>query len=169
MFEFLILLIFPGAMVLAGISDLITMTISNWISIVLVAGFMVLSVWAGLGWNDIGLHILVGFVALVAGFTCFSFNWIGGGDAKLFAATAMWMGWPDVVSYTLLSSVIGGLLTIVLVMQRNIPLPAGLVRHSWIARLHAVEDGVPYGFALAVTGLAIYPHSIWMARALGGS
>jgi len=167
MFEFLVLLIFPGAMVLAAISDLITMTISNWISITLVAGFAVLAVWAGLGVNEIGLHVLVGFIALAMGFTCFAFNWIGGGDAKLFAATALWLGWPDVVSYTLSASIFGGILTLVLLAQKGFPLPAGLARHGWVARLHALEDGIPYGFALAAAGLFIYPKSIWMTGSLG--
>jgi prepilin peptidase CpaA len=167
MFEFLLILIFPGAMVLAAVSDLVTMTISNWISIVLAAGFAVLAVWAGLGWSDVGLHVLVGFIALAAGFTCFAFNWIGGGDAKLFAAISLWLGWPDVLSYVLLASIFGGMFTVALLALNHIPLPAGLTRHAWIARLHTLKDGVPYGFALAAAGLVVYPHSIWMTSILG--
>jgi len=168
MFEFLVLSIFPGAMVLAAISDLITMTISNWISITLVAGFAILAAWAGLGINEIGLHVLVGFIALAIGFTCFAFNWIGGGDAKLFAATALWLGWPDVAAYTLSASIFGGILTLGLLAQKNVPLPAGLIRHGWIARLHVLEEGIPYGFALAAAGLVVYPKSIWMTGVFGG-
>jgi prepilin peptidase CpaA len=37
----------------------------------------------------------------------------------------------------------------------------------WIARLHAADTGVPYGIALAVAGLLVYPKTIYM-QALAG-
>lgn len=167
MFEILILLIFPGAMALAAASDLITMTISNWISIALVAGFALLSVWAGLGWLDIGLHLAVGLTALMVGFGCFAFGWIGGGDAKLFAASALWFGWPGVFEYAIIAAFLGGGLTMGLLFIQRVPIADVVGRHTWIGRLHSLENGVPYGLALAVAGLMVYPHSIWMTELLG--
>jgi prepilin peptidase CpaA len=165
MFEFLVLSIFPGAMIYAAISDMITMTISNWISIVLVAGFAALALWAGMPMGEIGTHIAVGLVALIVSFTCFALGWIGGGDAKFFAATALWFGWPAIIPYLFYASVFGGILTVILLSLNRLPLPAGLGRHEWVARLHKLEKGVPYGLALAAGGLVAYPKSVWMAGA----
>lgn len=167
MLELLVLIVFPGLMALAAASDLVTMTISNWVSIVLVAGFAVLALFMGLSLEAIGLHLLVGFGALVAGFLCFAAGWIGGGDAKLFAASALWFGMQDVLAYALTAAVFGGALTLVLVFFKGAPLPYILYRQFWIYRLNTLEDGIPYGLALAGAGLAVYPQSIWMAHLAG--
>jgi prepilin peptidase CpaA len=165
-FETLILMIFPAAMVIAAVSDLMTMKISNWISIALVLAFCTLALWAGLGLALIGWHVAVGLAALIAGFMAFAFNWIGGGDAKLCAATALWLGPAAIGEYVILFALIGGGLTLVLLFARGIPLPAGLARRSWIVRLHGSQNGVPYGMALAAAGLIVYPQSVWMTAAL---
>jgi prepilin peptidase CpaA len=94
----------------------------------------------------------------------FSLGWIGGGDAKLAAATALWMGWSLILDYGATAAIFGGVLTLALLSARMAPLPAALERHAWIERLHNLKTGVPYGIALAAAGLAQYPHSqIWAA------
>lgn len=163
MFELLVLLIFPAAMVFAALSDLVTMTISNWISIGLAASFVVLGLWAGLDLAVIGSHLLIGLIALALGFGCFAMKWIGGGDAKLFAATSIWLGWAGFSEYALFAAFLGGILTIALVLMRPLPLPARLTRHRWIDRLHKLEDGIPYGVALGAAGLIVYPKTILLA------
>ena len=135
MYEFLILLIFPGAMILAASTDLFTMTISNWISLALLIGFLVLATWSGMEPAAIGLHLAAGFAMLVVGFIMFSFGWIGGGDAKFFAATAIWVGWSHLFDYALVASLLGGVLTIAIVMLRGNLLPAFLTKLSWISKI----------------------------------
>ena len=76
--------------------------------------------------------------------------------------TALWLGPDHILQYAVLASILGGLLTMLVLFLRAMPLPAGLARRDWIARLHDAGTGVPYGVALAVAGLWIYPHSIWM-------
>jgi prepilin peptidase CpaA len=88
----LLLTVFPAAMAFAAAQDLLTMTVPNRIAIVLVAGFFALAPQVGLGWADIGWHLLAGIAALLFAFGCFAMGWIGGGDAKLFAATTLWLG-----------------------------------------------------------------------------
>ena len=90
--DLLILTIFPGAMALAAATDLFTMTVPNRLALALVACFFVVAPLAGLGWSDVGLHVALALAALAVTFVLFSFGWIGGGDAKLFAATCLWLG-----------------------------------------------------------------------------
>ena len=59
---------------------------------------------------------------------CSRCGYIGGGDAKLFAAVALWLGLQDLLPYTLVASRSGRLLTLALLALRQLPLPAGLAR-----------------------------------------
>lgn len=166
MLEFLILFIFPGAMVFAACSDLVTMTISNRISLVLVAGFAVTSLLTGLDLGAVAGHASAAAAMLAVGFAMFAMGWIGGGDAKLFAAASLWLGWEHLADYAFVVSLLGGALTLALVILRTQPLPAPIMRQSWVARLCRERGDIPYGIALAAGGLVVYPQTQWMA-ALG--
>jgi prepilin peptidase CpaA len=165
--DLLLLTIFPGAMALVAATDLFTMTVPNRIALVLVAGFLVAAPLVSLGWPEIGLHFGLAVAALVVTFTLFSFGWIGGGDAKLFAATCLWVGPAALLSYSVFSALIGGALTLALLFWRGVPLPEMLISQNWLVRLHDPKEGVPYGIALAAAGLLVYPQTPFMA-ALGG-
>lgn len=164
MFDAAILLIFPAMMAFAAASDLFTMTISNRVSFVLIGGFVVLAAVTGMPWATVGLHVGAGLLVLVIGFTCFAFGWIGGGDAKLAASTALWLGWSQLLEYAVYSSLLGGLLTMAVLNLRGAPLhPPFLMREGWYARITDENTGIPYGIALAAAGLILYPGSIWMS------
>jgi prepilin peptidase CpaA len=139
------------------------MTISNRISLALAGGFVALAALNGLSLHDIAMHIGAGALVLAAGFTCFAFGWIGGGDAKLAAATALWFGFSYLLDYLVYASLFGGALTLLLIQFRLLPLPAPLARHQWIMRLHEKGGGVPYGIALAAAALVVYPKTGWMS------
>jgi prepilin peptidase CpaA len=156
-------LLFPGLMVFAGFSDLFTMEISNRVSIVLVAAFFVLAVTFGVPLREIGLHVACGLLVLCLTFFFFSRDWIGGGDAKLASATALWFGFDHIADYGLVSALIGGGLTLLILTVRRWPLPSFLLSQPWIARLHDRHSGIPYGIALALAGLILYPQTrIWL-------
>jgi prepilin peptidase CpaA len=156
------LMLFPALMAFAAASDLFTMTISNRISLLLVAGFVLLAAVGGMGLEAISMHLAAGLLVLVVAFTCFAFGWIGGGDAKLAAATALWFGFDHLVIYLAYASVAGGFLTLALLQFRNWPLPKPLLSQEWLQRLHDRKGGVPYGIALAIGALLIYPDTEWM-------
>ena len=156
------LLLFPALMAFAASSDLLTMTISNRVSLALVAAFAVVALVSGASLPVIGMHAAAGAVVLVAGFTCFSFGWIGGGDAKLAAAIALWLGFSHLPEFLVYASLCGGALTLLTIQFRLLPLPAAL-RRPWILRLHEKGAGVPYGIALAAAALLVYPQTGWMS------
>ncbi len=157
------LLLFPALMAFAASSDLFTMTISNRLSIALVAVFFLLAAVTGMPLNDIGMHLAASALVLVVSFGFFTQGWIGGGDAKLAAATALWFGFDHLLDYLIYASLFGGALTLLLLQFRKLPLPGVMARQPWIQRLHDEAGGVPYGIALAAAALAIYPKTGWMA------
>ena len=153
-------------MAFSASSDLVTMTIPNRLCVALVVGYLALATAVGLPLSAVAIDLSCGLVVLVLMFTLFSLGWIGGGDAKLAAATALWLGWTLILDYGLVASVLGGVLTLTLLVSRRTHLPTWAARFDWIARLHHPETGVPYGIALAAAGLALYPNTqIWRAAA----
>jgi prepilin peptidase CpaA len=156
------LLIFPTVMAFAASSDFFTMTISNRISLILVAGFFALALGIGMSPAEILNHVGAAGLILALGFVFFLRRWIGGGDAKLAAATALWFGWAHLLDYMLYASLLGGALTLALLEFRKLSMPSGLVGRDWAERLHRPGGGVPYGIALAIAALVVYPSTIWM-------
>ncbi|MES2907418.1 MAG: prepilin peptidase [Pseudomonadota bacterium] len=155
--QILILGVFPAAMAFAAASDLVTMTISNWLQIVLIVAFGLIAILAQLPLETIGYHLLAFFVVLAISFFCFARGWIGGGDAKLAACTALWFGWAQALyDYILLAAILGGVLTLALLYFRRQTLPQRLANQNWIMRLHDEKQGIPYGIALAASALIVY-------------
>jgi prepilin peptidase CpaA len=156
------LLLFPALMAFAASSDLFTMTISNRLSLALAGGFAVLTVVSGMPLIQVAWHLGAGALVLVVSFVFFTRGWIGGGDAKLAAATALWFGFAHLLDYLLYASLFGGALTLLMLQFRGLPLPQVLARQDWVQRLHDKGAGVPYGIALAAAALVVYPHTGWM-------
>jgi prepilin peptidase CpaA len=156
------LLLFPALMAFAASSDLLTMTISNRVTLALLIGFFALALIVGMPLAEIAAHLGAAAVVLAVGFGLFTRGWIGGGDAKLAAATALWFGWSHLLEYVLYASLLGGVLTLALIEFRKLSLPSLLARREWIERLHRPESGVPYGIALAAAALIVYPYTAWM-------
>ena len=156
------LLLFPALMAFAAASDLFTMTISNRVSLALVAGFLVLAVFSGMGLQDMLSHAGAGAAVLAVAFICFAMGWVGGGDAKVAAAAALWFGFGHLLNYLVYASLFGGALTLLLLQFRQWPLPYALAGQAWLLKLHAKESGIPYGIALAISALMIYPETDWI-------
>ncbi|MDQ2083791.1 prepilin peptidase [Xanthobacteraceae bacterium Astr-EGSB] len=159
------LLLFPALMAFAASSDLLTMTISNRLTVALIIGFAVLAIMTGMPPQSMLEHASAGLLVLLVGFALFACGWIGGGDAKLAAATALWFGWPHLLDYVLYASLLGGALTLALLQFRKYALPASIATTEWVERLHRPGGGVPYGIALAAAALMIYPSTAWMSLA----
>lgn len=159
-----VFVVFPAAMAYAAASDLTTMTIPNWLCLLLLGAFGLCAVSTSMGWAVFGWHLAAGLTVLAVCFGLFAAGWIGGGDAKLAAATALWLGFEQLLPYLFIAAIAGGLLTTVILALRAAPLPALASNWAWARRLHDVKQGVPYGIALAVAALMVFPDTaIWRA------
>jgi prepilin peptidase CpaA len=163
----LLLLVFPALVITAALRDVVSYTIPNWISVALAAAFPVAALAQGLPLPTLGLDLAIGVAALAAGMAMFALRWIGGGDAKLFAAAALWLGWPAIMSYLAFTAIAGGALAVGLLGLRS-PMLRGYVLSgpAWFSRLAEPGENVPYGVAIAIGALAAFPASALM-RGLG--
>ena len=134
MLDIVRLLFFPLLMAFAASSDLFSMTISNKVSLALVAGFFALAFAAGMSPAEIGMHVAAGCVVLVAAFVFFARGWVGGGDAKLAAATSLWFGFDQLLPYLLDAALLGGALTLIIINFRLVPLPKPVGEWEWVER-----------------------------------
>ncbi|WP_106753933.1 A24 family peptidase [Pannonibacter carbonis] len=163
MLEAAILVVFPVLVAFAAASDLLTMTIPNRVSLMLASAFVVMAMATGMPFGQFSLHLVAGALVLVISFGLFAAGWMGGGDAKVASAIALWFGLSDhLTGFLILTAFYGMLLTIALVSARQMPyLPGVLRRQEWALRLHDSRSGIPYGIAIAVAALQVYPQSSW--------
>jgi len=155
-------------MAYAASSDLLTMRIANWLVAAVVLSYVALALVVQIGWEEIGWSAVAAAVVLVVAFAFFAFGWIGGGDAKLVAATSLWVGMTLMLQYLIYAALLGGALTLIILALRRYPLPGWLSRHKWIDRLHDTKSGVPYGIALAIAAILVYPETAVFRALIGG-
>lgn len=163
MLEFAVLLLLPGAVAFAAAMDLFTLTIPNRVSVVMALAFFPVAWMAGIGWWPIADHLIAGALVLALGILLFALGWFGGGDAKLLAAIALWVGTENLFPYFLYVALAGGALAMLFGVFRQVPLPRQLLGEPWAIRLHRPGSGIPYGIALAAGALLVYPQTIWFA------
>ena len=167
MLEALIFVVFPFCMLFAAISDMLSMTIANRVSVLLVVVFALVAPLTGMEWAAYGWHFAAGALVLAVTFGLFAMGGMGGGDAKLLAATAVWMGLNiHLVEYLVVSTLIGGLLTLAILIYRKSPLAAFTGRNPFLRHFADDTTGVPYGIALGLGGLLTYPDTPLMVWAL---
>lgn len=162
-----ILVIFPLCMAYAAFTDLLTMTIANRVSLLLIVSFFCIAPMAGLGLHEIGNHVAAMLVVFVICFGLFAANTMGGGDAKLLSASALWFGLgTELMTFMILVTVTGGLLCLFILKARS---PAGIYIMSRIPLTHnltAASQGVPYGIAIGAAGLITYPDTAIMQQVM---
>lgn len=157
--SFFILAIFAATMLTAVYKDVTTMTIPNWASLLVLAGFFMAIPFVWQGWANFGEHLTVGATMFALGFAMFAVGAFGGGDAKLMAATSFWWMWPDLVLYVFYTTLAGGALSIFMLVGRNF-IPASVLTHPWLYNLMGKDNKkMPYGLALAFGALVTLPQS----------
>jgi prepilin peptidase CpaA len=124
--------------------------------------YAVLAPFAGFTANEIERSVAVAAGVLLFGFIFFALGWVGGGDAKLAAVTALWFGPDHTPAYLFYMALLGSAFTLAILQFRVLPLPAYLQNRSWIARLHSHGSSVPYGVAMALAALVVLPQTRWM-------
>jgi prepilin peptidase CpaA len=166
MIEATIFVIFPLCLAIAAFLDLFTMTIPNRVSAILLGSFILIGPAAGFTWPSMGTHLAAGLIVFAGCFSLFALNIMGGGDAKLLTASAVWFGLNNsLMEFLIYVSIFGGLLTLVVLMlrkQENTILAAGIP----VPHLLFTAKKIPYGIAICVGGFLAYPSSPLMLTAL---
>jgi prepilin peptidase CpaA len=162
-----VFVIFPLCLAIAAFSDFFTMTIPNRVSAILLGAFIVVGPLAGLGLTDMAYHLAAGVIVFTFCFALFALNIMGGGDAKLLTASAVWFGLTfSLVEYLVYVSFFGGMLTLAILALRshtNTILASGLPVPDHLM----TAKKVPYGIAIGVAAFVAYPSSPLMMAALG--
>ncbi len=158
--------IFTIPQFMAALNDANAMKIPNRIPLLTFAGFVLMIPLTWTGFPALFEHLQVGITLFAAGFAMFALGWMGGGDAKLLAATAFWFTWPDVFTYMVYTSLFGGALTLFIMLGRQF-IPVKVLTSQWAQTMFRDETKIPYGLALAAGAILTLPKSQIFMAALG--
>jgi prepilin peptidase CpaA len=154
-----VFVILPLCLAIAALSDLLTMTIPNRVSLLMAGTFLAVAPLSGLPLDAIGMSLLAALIVFLICFALFALNVMGGGDAKLLSATALWFGFtPSLLLFISSVGLFGGFLTFAILLvrgQSNTILAMGLpIPNSLI-----LAKKIPYGIAIAAGGFVAFPSS----------
>lgn len=159
---------FPAALIIAAMNDLYEFKIPNWVSAVLFCSYFA----AGLGLGATPSMLLEGFLigcaALVVGFGMFAGRIVGGGDAKLLAACAPWIGLSSLALFLFNMAIAGGFFALALILFRRTPALPVYAQAPWLMRLHQRPKDIPYAVAIALGGLLTFSQTPLFQLAFGG-
>ena len=158
--------LFPLALLYAGARDLMSYEIPNWVSLAMIVAFLVAAFAGSFRLADIGWHLAAGAAVLAVGSILFAAKVFGGGDAKLLAACAVWIGWTGLLEFFMIVALIGGVLALIIIVFRRITLPQSWMKMSWIERLHDKDRDMPYGVAIGLGGILMVPDLPLYAHAI---
>ncbi len=162
------LAVYPAALLIAATTDLYEFKIPNWVSATLFGAFF--AACAALGApRAVALEgLLLAAGALALGFALFATRILGGGDAKLIAAIAPWIGLSGLAVFLFNMAFAGGLLAIALLLFRKTPPLPIYAQAPWVMRLHQKPKDIPYAVAIAAGGLLTFPQTPLFQLAFGG-
>lgn len=149
--------VFLGAMAVVIYTDLTTRQIHNKLIILLLGLYAPLVIASGGGIAVMAQGVLAAIPVLILGFLCFSLGWMGGGDAKLMPVSVLWLGPGLGISYLLVGAILGALMTVLLLGYRRYAGPSPDPDAQ-------VDPDVPYGPALAVSGVLMFLQSWWVGQ-----
>ena len=124
---------------------------------------LVLAPLAGFTVEQVAWSAALAVGLLVVSVIFFALGWMGGGDGKLLAVTALWLGVDHAPAFLVYTGLFGGALTLAVMQLRLVGLPAFLGNTPWIARLQSDKSGVPYGVAITLAALIVFPQTRWFA------
>ncbi|MFT3989156.1 A24 family peptidase [Aestuariivirga sp.] len=162
MIHFLSLTLFPVLMIAAGTGDALAMRISNRLVLLIALSFFPMALFTGMPLGVFGWHLATGAALFFAGFIIFSLGLFGGGDAKLLAAAGLWMGWPDVMPFLVMTALAGGILAVVVGAWSMVNMTSEIKDGPLFKRFGKIKPNVPYGYAFAIGALLAFPQSWWM-------
>ena len=159
MYAWIVLLVPPLCLATAALTDFLEMKIPNRIPLFLAACFLLVVPFSGLGLVGIAWHLAAALMVFSACFALFALNVMGGGDAKILTAAALWFGFnTSLFEFLVFTGYLGGFLTIAVILLRaNWDKLATVGMRLPQALMHAKK--IPYAIAIGAAGLIAYPSS----------
>jgi prepilin peptidase CpaA len=152
----ILLFLFCLAVIYGALTDVTRFKIPNAVSYGLVLLFLVR---VAVDWPDIALsqHLLIFAVVFVMCVVFWQLRWMGGGDVKFVAATALWMGPEGALGFCILLTVASALFVSVLKFVRfwNPYFQNGALPQTIKALLLKSETAIPYGLPTAVAAVGM--------------
>ena len=147
----IVIAIWTITLITAAISDLRSFRIPNYLPAILILLFGIVCIMTGFSGASIdnALHFLA---ALLVGMVLFSRSWIGGGDAKLYAAAALWFNWTGAVALIFTTTIAGAALAIAFVASRMLGLRKNVPKE---------DRRIPYGVAIAAGAILTAAWTGW--------
>lgn len=168
MIAYIILAVFPAALLVAAANDVYEFKIPNWVSIVLVCAYPVAGLAVGGAPGVIGEGLALGAGALTVGFILYAAKIVGGGDAKLFAATTPWLGVGALGPFLFNTALSGLVLAMAMMMFRKLPILPVYAHAPWLIELHQRKADLPYAVAIAAGGLLSFSQTPFFKLVFGG-
>lgn len=154
---------FSALMTASAVRDVTSFTIPNRLILWLSAGYALLAPLAGFGPREILVALGVASMVFFCSIAGFALGWMGGGDSKLLTVSALWIGPQAVPQFLLLTTLLGGLVALMLMTLRFLPDGPSAARPDWFLRLRAQESGVPYALPIGLAALMTLPQTPWLA------
>ncbi len=166
MLHTLSIFVLPAFMILAAITDCASLRIPNWLTGLTALAFFPMAFATGMPLAEIGWHLAAGLALFFAGYALFALRLFGGGDAKLMAAAGLWFGTSESLNFLIMTALAGGALALIIACwafasmswdmtgsDKSLPLRQRI--RQWTPKL-------PYGIALAVGAILVFPNTWWM-------
>jgi prepilin peptidase CpaA len=129
-------------------TDISTLRIPNWISIAIVALFVIAAL--ELPPKAIIPHLLAGGLAAAGGTALFAARQLGGGDVKLLAAVALWVGWDAaLIEMLLIIGIAAAIVSLIVIAIRSRLLERAFAHCVHRPAILDPTSGAP--FAVAIT------------------
>jgi prepilin peptidase CpaA len=164
MFDLILMTLFPFLVMAAAIADFFTMKIPNRLNLAIAGLMLPVALMAGMPGDVFLWHLAAGALMLAAGFGLFAANAIGGGDAKLFAAASLWIGWSQLMPFAIYTALAGGALAIIMKTWQLVRIEHEVKDVAWLKQVIRTNLDLPYGVAIATGALLAYPATFWMKQ-----
>jgi len=152
--------------VIAGVSDFFTLKIPNWLNATIAVSVVPFVLLSGMPLEIFAWHVIAGLLTFVVGFVLFSANIIGGGDAKMLAACAIWVGWDALMQFAVVTAFAGGALVIMIKIWAFFARRQNLGKTGWAKNFLSKKPQLPYGIAIAAGGVIAFPATWWVQQVL---
>jgi len=139
----IVLSCYPAALIIAAFNDLYEFKIPNWVSILLIVSYFLSAIFLLPPPTAMFESLMLSIGALIVGFILFARSIIGGGDAKLFAASVLWIGFPGFAVFLLNMALAGAFLALFLLLFRKTPALPIYAHAPWLLRLHQRPRDIP--------------------------